>query len=227
MNEDNVQLNKKKLVDFIVKAWKEHDSKLGEECVSLPNDIDISTIPEEAFILGCEWQLDKISDEIGAGRFDEPREAVNDYGTANPAAKEGVAQEAMEIHNKADETKRIYPVSKVCFHDSEEYRTNISVDAPIDIPAFMLPLYQRYEFNDYCGPTYVDTWYVFETEAEAEACCEQHGDQIAEPGDKPCYKLPELDDEWHEIVPYEQFPPLDEVQDESDIGEANDMINMR
>jgi hypothetical protein len=104
-----------------------------------------------------------------------------------------------------NKSKMIYPVTKMHFNDSEGYRTIVSADEPIELPDFLLPLHRAYEFQDYLGPTYVETWYVFETRAEAEACTAPHYDAICEPGDKPYFKMPELTDEWNEIVPYKQF----------------------
>jgi hypothetical protein len=117
-----------------------------------------------------------------------------------------------ESRNKANETKRIYPVRKMCFNDSERYKTLISVGEPIDMPAFLLPLHESYEFPDYCGMTYVENWYVFETEEEACACTEKQWDAIAEPGDEPYYNFPELTSEWKEATRYESFDSLEEGQ---------------
>jgi hypothetical protein len=228
MNEDNVQLNKNRLVDFIIEARAGQNKKLDEVFIdiNIPSDVDLSTIPEEAFTLGCEWQLDNMLIEIGTGRFDEPGEPVNGCEVAKPAIGEDPARGDKEVHNNANEMKRIYPVSRMCFNDSEGYRTDILVGAPIDIPAFLLPLYNEHEFDDYLGPAYVETWYVFENKADADACLEKHWDGIIEPGDAPYYKLPEPNDEWNEVVQHKQSPPIDEMQAESDRGEANDMVNM-
>jgi hypothetical protein len=79
MSRNGTLLNKNDLLDFVTEIRDRQSSALDEEYIAIPDDVNLSVVPEEAFTLGCEWQLDRILSDIVTGRFDVPVKYINEH----------------------------------------------------------------------------------------------------------------------------------------------------